>query len=119
VSLQVLLVEDEALVSLLIQETLTDLGCEIVGPATTVAAAIAVLDAKHIDVALVDLALKGELCLPVADALVDKGIPFAFVTGYGAEMLRGTRHAEAPVLSKPFTLAALTNFVRQLSERAS
>jgi CheY-like chemotaxis protein len=114
-SFRVLLAEDEALLSLLIKETLTDLGCSVVGPVTSVAASIAVLDIEHIDLALIDLALSGELGLPVADALADKGIPFAFVTAYGSEMLRGTRHAEAPVLSKPFSLVALTNLVRQIA----
>jgi DNA-binding response OmpR family regulator len=96
----------------------TNLGCDIIGPATTVAASIALLDLEQIDVALVDLALNGELCLPVVDVLVDKGIPFAFVTGFGSEMLRGTPHGEVPMLAKPFSLAALANLVRQLAADA-
>ena len=66
-----LLVEDEAFISLLIQEAVTNLGCDIIGPATTIAASIALLDVEQIDVALVDLALNGKLCLPVADVLAD------------------------------------------------
>jgi DNA-binding response OmpR family regulator len=119
VSMRVLLVEDEAFISLLIQEAVTNLGCDIVGPTTTIAASIAILGVEQIDVALVDLALNGELCLPVADVLVDKGIPFSFVTGFGSEMLRGTRHAEVAILSKPFSLAALTNLVRKLAADAA
>src|ERR1700754_190383 len=100
--LRVLLVEDEVLVSSVIQETLTNLGCKVIGPAPSVATALAALDDEHVDLALIDLALRGELGLPVADVLADKGIPFAFVTGYGPEMVRGTRHAKVSVLSKPF-----------------
>jgi CheY-like chemotaxis protein len=63
-SFRVLLAEDEALLSLLIKETLTDLGCSVVGPVTSVAASIAVLDIEHIDLALIDLALSGEWACP-------------------------------------------------------
>jgi CheY-like chemotaxis protein len=119
VSPQVLVVEDEALVSDLMKETLAELGCRVVGPVTSIAASLAILDSEHVDLALVDLALNGELGLPVADALADKGIPFAFVTGYGPEMVRRTRHAGASVLSKPFTLVALEKIVRQLASNTA
>jgi DNA-binding response OmpR family regulator len=114
-SSRVLLVEDEALVSLLIEEALTDLGYTVVGPATSVEVSLAILATEPVDVALIDVSLGRELGLPIADALADKGIPFAFVTGYGPEIIRGTRHAEVPLLLKPFSFAALATLVVQLA----
>jgi DNA-binding NtrC family response regulator len=98
---------------------LAELGCGVVGPATSVAASLSLLDIKHIDLALIDLTLEGELGLPVADALVDRGIPFAFITGYGSEVVRKTRHAEAPFVPKPFPINALKQIVHQLANSAA
>jgi DNA-binding response OmpR family regulator len=116
---RVLVVEDEALVSLLIEEALTDLGYTIVGPAMSVDVSLAILTTEPVDVALIDVSLGRELGFPIADALADKRIPFAFVTGYGSEIIRGTRHAEAPLLMKPFSLAALETLVVQLAGKTA
>ena len=119
VNFRVLLVEDEELVSLFIEGTLADLGCSVVGPATSVVASLTLLDIEHIDLALIDLPLRGELGLSVADALVEKAIPFAFITGYSSEIVRGTRYGEVPVLSQPFSMLALTKLVHQLGSSAT
>ena len=66
---RVLVVEDESLLA----ETLCDLmqgaGCEMVGPASTVAAALRLIDQAAIDVAILDIQLVSEVSFPVAYAL--------------------------------------------------
>ena len=115
VGLRVLVVEDEALVALLLEDMLADLGCLVIGPAMSVDVALALLDTEPFDVALIDVSLGGhELSLPVADALALKGIPFAFATGHGSGVLVGTRHAGAPLLLKPFSFAELAALVVEL-----
>jgi CheY-like chemotaxis protein len=100
---RVLVVEDEALVAMLIEDQLSDLGYEIVGPAATAAQAVALCERERVDTAVLDINLGGgQRSDPVAELLSERDIPFVFVTGYGkhgvAERFKGTA-----VLQKPFT----------------
>lgn len=98
--LRILVVEDEPLVAMLIEDLLLELGCTVVGPAATVAQALALADTSP-DAALLDVNLGAEQSYPVADRLAADGVPFAFVTGYGRHGLTGP-HAERPTIPKPF-----------------
>jgi CheY-like chemotaxis protein len=111
--LRILLVEDEAMVAMIIEDTLNDLGCEIVGPMSNIERALAAArTTERIDGAFLDVNLRGELVYPVAEALAARGVPFAFVTGYGEKGI-DARFRDAPVLSKPF----LPETVEQLVNR--
>lgn len=97
----ILVVEDEALVAMLLEDALTDAGCRILGPAPSVEHAMALLRQERPHAAVIDLNLGGETSAPIADALAGAGIPFLVATGYGAEGLpRG--HENAMVLTKPY-----------------
>lgn len=98
--LRILVVEDEPLVAMLIEDLLLELGCTVVGPAATVAQALALADTR-LDGALLDVNLGAEQSYPVADKLAADGVPFAFVTGYGRHGLTG-QHTERPTIPKPF-----------------
>ena len=78
----VLLVEDEPIVAWLLKDMLVDLGLVVVGPAASVNQALAMIDAESIDMAVLDVNLKGQMSYPIADVLVDRGVPFVFSTGY-------------------------------------
>ena len=100
--LRLLVVEDEPLIAMMIADMLEDFGCAVVGPAGSVPHALSLLERDPIDGALLDVSLSdGQRSYPVARALQQRGIPFAFVTGYGEAGLiadfRGVR-----VLQKPF-----------------
>lgn len=100
--LRLLVVEDEALVAMLLEDTLRALGCRCVGPAGNVAQALALLEREVVDLALLDVNLGGgERSYPVADALAARGIRFIFVTGYGASGV-DRRYDPLRVLQKPF-----------------
>lgn len=109
---RILVVEDEALVSMMLEDMLTDLGYEIVGPATRVAKAIELLDQEKVDGAILDVNVAGEQVYPVADALAERGIRFAFVTGYGTAGL-AKLYADRPTLNKPFSLVDLDALLRR------
>ena len=111
---RVLLVEDEALVAMLLEDMLSDHGCEIVATAPRVAEALAyVRDADlKIDLAILDLNLAGENTFPVAQALKDRGTPFVFATGYGAGGLP-PEWRDRPTLQKPFTSTDVTAVLGQ------
>src|ERR1700736_1248780 len=75
---RVLVVEDEMLILMIIEDMLADLGCESVTAAATVDQALALMDARVFDAAMLDVNLNGRKSYPVADALAE----FFFSTGY-------------------------------------
>ena len=97
---RVMIVEDEALVALVLADQLADMGLSVVGPCSSVAEAKLVADKGDFEAAILDVNLGGELVYPVADLLSSRGIPFVFVTGYGRESI-DRRFASTPVLEKP------------------
>src|SRR6516162_9942866 len=70
---RILVVEDTLLIADLIADHLQDAGCDVIGPASRVARALALAASEPLDGALLDINLHGELCFPVADVLVDRG----------------------------------------------
>jgi CheY-like chemotaxis protein len=115
--LKVLVVEDEMMVSMLIEDMLTDLGCTIVGPASRLDEALALAREVELDCAVLDVNLGGQPIFPLADLLREKGAPFAFATGYGDAGLRDVDKG-APVLQKPFREADLARVLGELKIKA-
>ena len=103
---RILVVEDEAIISMVIEDMLEELGYDIVGPASRLDHALTQALQADIDVGLLDINVKGGVVFPVADVLEFRGIPFIFATGYGESALPG-RFRGRPRLSKPFALGAL------------
>jgi len=98
---RILLVEDELLISCLLEDMLEDLGCTLVGPASRVDQALRLVAGEAIDAVILDVSLDQQLSYPVADALVARGIPFLFSTGYDRDRLRDGYRSFA-MLQKPF-----------------
>ena len=111
--LRVLVVEDEMMVSMLIEDMLTDLGCVVVGPASRLDEAIALVESSDLDCAVLDVNLGGQPIFPLADILRAKGAPFAFATGYGDAGLRDVDRG-SPVLQKPFREGDLARVLGEL-----
>jgi PAS domain S-box-containing protein len=97
---RLLLVEDEALTGMMMCDMLTELGFDVIGPFGRVADAMAAVGREDFQAAVLDVNLDGEMVYPVADAVVARGVPFVFVTGYSAEGI-DRRFAQVPVLQKP------------------
>ena len=111
--LRVLVVEDEMMVSMLIEDMLSDLGCVVIGPAARLDEAIALAESTQIDCAVLDVNLGGQPIFPLADILRAKGAPFAFATGYGDAGLRDVDKG-SPVLQKPFRETDLARILGEL-----
>ena len=109
---RVLIVEDEDLIAALLEDLLSKLGCEVVATATTVTTATAVAGRDEIDVALLDVMMKGVDVHPVVEILARRGIAYAFVTGYGLIRTTGI-YRNRPVLTKPITLPELRRVLRE------
>jgi CheY-like chemotaxis protein len=99
--LRVLVVEDEAAISLLLEDMLLDFGCEVVGPAARLAAALDTVERERLDLAILDVNVAGEPIYPVAEALLARSVPFVFSTGYGSAGIKDA-FRDRPVLQKPF-----------------
>jgi two-component sensor histidine kinase/CheY-like chemotaxis protein len=114
---RIMVVEDEALVALVLADQLGELGLSVIGPCSSVAEAKAIAENGEFEAAILDVNLGGELVYPVAELLSARGIPFVFVTGYGRESI-DRRFAEAPVLEKPVEMESLEHlFGEDTSER--
>jgi PAS domain S-box-containing protein len=97
---RLLLVEDEALTGMMMSDMLTDLGFDVIGPFGRVADAMAAIKGEDFHAAVLDVNLDGEVVYPVADAVLARGVPFVFVTGYSSDGI-DRRFAQVPVLQKP------------------
>lgn len=102
----ILIVEDEPLIAMMLEDFLGELGHTIIGTAESVADALAMVELGGFDVAIIDVHLKGDHVWPVADQLIERGIPFILATGGHIEP-PPERHASAAVLAKPYTIDAI------------
>ena len=111
----VLVVEDEYFVADDIERAIRRLGADVVGPVPTRDEALEILAAppSRIDLAVLDINLRGETVFPVADALVAGGVPFVFATGYEQTSVPG-RFEQIPRWEKPVDADALGGAVAPL-----
>lgn len=114
----VLLVEDEAMIAILMEDFLRELGCEDVIICGDLSGALARVAFPGFDVAVLDINLShGETSYPIAEELQRRGVPFVFVTGYSF----GDRHPpgfdDVPTVCKPYRIAQLeTAMLRVLNQ---
>ena len=112
--MRVLVVEDEPLIAMVLEDMLLDLGCAVVGPYAAVSDALAAVDPATCDAALLDVNIRGGVSYPVAQALRDAKLPFAFMSGQDAGSLPEEFRSH-PNLAKPYTPESLESVVRLLS----
>ena len=110
---RVLVVEDEIMVSWLLEDMLANLGCVVIGPAVRVDQALAIIESEPLDAAVVDLNLNGQFSYPVADALAARGVPFVFSSGYSQDRLL-EKYRSFPILQKPFHRSELAEVLAKL-----
>ena len=108
---RILIVEDEALLAVMVADILEGQEAIFVGPAATVRKALILAEDGCIDIALLDVNLRGENIVPIAHLLYTRGTPIVFVTGYGKSPTGPW--IDAPVIGKPFTEADLLGAIQQ------
>lgn len=100
--LNVLVVEDNGLLCCVLEETLRDAGCEVVGPYARLPEAMQAASTEHIDVALLDINVRGQLISPLAEQLRARGVPFVLTSAYRPGDLPRALQSAAQ-LRKPYT----------------
>lgn len=118
---RIMIVEDEALVALMVEDLLTDIGCRISGSFGAVDEALdylkdAAAPPPALDGAVLDVNVGGTMVFPVAERLRAAGIPFVFATGYGALPRKGFE--DVLVLNKPIDPVLLEGAVRGFGQAA-
>jgi DNA-binding response OmpR family regulator len=85
--LRVLLVEDEMLIAMMMESVLQEAGCVVVGPIGNVCDGLHAARRDLLDAAVLDINIRGQLCLPIMAVLTARSIPYVLVTGYSSEDL--------------------------------
>lgn len=99
--LRILVVEDEAVIGILIEDILLEFGFGRVDLAASVESSLGILADVSPDFAFLDINLNGTKSYPVADVLKSRDIPFVFLSAYTTHGL-DTVHAGEKILQKPF-----------------
>ena len=105
--LTILVVEDEAIIRMLLCEMIEELGHVIAGQAARIDEALALINARlAFDIAILDVNLDGKSVEPIAAAIERRGLPFVFISGYGKSEIP-ERFRGRPFLEKPFAISSL------------
>jgi CheY-like chemotaxis protein len=117
-SKRVLVVEDEAMIRMLLEGMLTDLGHTVAAEAGTIDQALALAKEGDFDIAILDVNLDGKPITPVVEILIERGVPFVFASGYGQ---RGVPEAyrASPALQKPFQVEALAKAIDAAASKSA
>lgn len=98
---------------MMIEDMLQEMGCETVGPATSLRQALTIAGSAELDAAVLDINLGDDTSFPAAEVLRGRNVPFLFATGYGSAGLDGSFKG-AVVLQKPYVLPEMEAALRQL-----
>jgi CheY-like chemotaxis protein len=98
----ILVVDDETMIAMMMEDMLCDLGCAVLGPVGAVAPALELIQAKAnvLNGAFLDVNLRGETIYPVAAELLERNVPFVFLSGHTRVDI-DPRFLAVPLLSKP------------------
>jgi CheY-like chemotaxis protein len=112
---RILVVEDELMIRMLLEDMLGELGCTVAAAAARLDEALDAARTAEFDVAILDVNLNGQPVAPVAEALIARGKPFIFATGYGEHGLPEPYRGR-PTLKKPFQLDGLGRLLESALE---
>jgi DNA-binding response OmpR family regulator len=111
--LRVFVVEDEAMIRMMIIEMLAELGHIIAAEAGHLDRAMELAQSAEFDLAILDVNLNGKVITPVAELIRARGRPIIFATGYGSEGVP-EEFRGLPALQKPFRLEVLAALIDEV-----
>lgn len=108
---RILIVEDEYLIADELRAGFDDAGAMVLGPVATVEKALDLIGAEdRVDGVVLDVNLRGEMTFPVADLLIERGVPFVFTTGYDASVIP-SRFERVMRCGKPIDIDKITSTI--------
>ena len=105
-SASVFVVEDEALIRMMIIQMLEELGHRVVAEAGSFTEGLRLAETAEFDLALLDINVGGYNCESIAQIVERRGLPILFVTGYTSTGLPPP-FSDRRVLQKPFRIEVL------------
>ena len=111
-----ILVEDEVMIRMLLEDMLGEVGYTVAAEAARIKEALEATKNADFDLAILDANLNGQPASPVADALVARGTPFVFATGYGEVP---EPYCDRPTLKKPFHMDGLKQMLQSALDSGS
>jgi DNA-binding NtrC family response regulator len=110
-SRKILVVEDDYTIATNLAHALQKLGATVIGPANSVDSAMLLINGDiSLDAAVLDIHLGTEKVFPVAEALLARGIPFVFTTGYSPSSIPSA-YANQDLCEKPIDTRALSRIL--------
>lgn len=110
----VLVVEDEFIIALDLSDTVQDLGYNLQGPFPDKAKAFAAIERTLPDAAILDVHIADGEVFPLADALVQAGVPIIFHSGHYQPDVMEKRYPGAVACSKPCSPGELTTVLKRV-----
>lgn len=110
-----IIVEDEPLLTMLLEDFIDTLGLDCVGSASTLEEGFALVRGGGFDTAILDLNLGGDVSWPIADELADRSVPFLVATG-GAIHAVPPRHQNVRTLAKPYSLESIQRVLEDIAQ---
>lgn len=107
---QILIVEDEPLISMILEDFLEELGHRVVASCETVGEARDAVASGGFELAIVDVNLKNESIWPVATMLIERGVPFVLATGGHVDQ-PPRQFAKVPMMQKPYTIERVASVI--------
>lgn len=117
--MRVLLVEDNFIIALDLAGLVREAGADPIGPVASVGDALREIETGAVEAAILDFNLGEENAMPVAERLQERGIPFAFATGYSPGDVLPPGGPDVPVLAKPYSGAEVRSVLDTLRARGS
>ena len=106
----ILLVEDEVFIRMMLVQMVEELGHKVVAEASSVDVGQSLAKTGEYGLAILDINLQGFNVWPVAEVVMDRGLPFFFLSGYSPEVLPDGFNG-TPLLNKPCTLKMLKRII--------
>jgi DNA-binding NtrC family response regulator len=109
----VLVLEDNFIIAMEAEDILKSLGVSQVSIATNIEQAEALLSQATFDFVLLDVNLGAETSFRLAEKLLQQGIAFGFVSGYGENSIFPASLRALPRITKPFNEDSLGGLLSQ------